>query len=49
MNWQQIILIIVFSPIIIPAAIAIGCMLAIIWGLEYALTGKFNQKESGGW
>ncbi len=48
MNWQQIILIIVFSPIIIPAVIVIGCLLGVVFGLEYALTGKYNQ-DDGGW
>lgn len=48
MKWQQIPFLILFSPIIIPALVVISCVLFILWGFEYALTGKYNQ-DDGGW
>ena len=48
MKWQQIPFLILFSPIIIPVVIGVACILFMMWGLEYALTGKYNQ-DDGGW
>lgn len=40
MNWKRIVLCVLMSPIIIPVAIIIGSMFLILFGIEYALTGK---------
>ena len=48
MKWQQISFIVLFSPIIIPITIMVCFILFLCWGLEYAVTGKYNQ-DNGGW
>ena len=48
MNWKRIIVFSILSPIVVPMIIIVGIFLLLIFGLEYALTGKFNQ-DDGGW
>lgn len=48
MKWQRIIVFILVSPIVIPFIILVGVALLMVFGVEYALTGKFNE-DNGGW
>ncbi len=48
MNIKRICLFILFSPLLIPVFAVFFLTLGFIWGIEYVLTGKYNQ-DDGGW
>ena len=48
MNWKRIIVIILVSPILAIPVIIGGLGLLLVFGIQYALTGKYNQ-DDGGW
>lgn len=48
MNWKRVIVIILVSPILIVPAVIGGLGLLLVFGIQYALTGKYNQ-DKGGW
>ncbi len=48
MNWKRIGVCILLSPILIPVGILLGAGMLLVFGLEYAVTGKYNQ-DDGGW
>lgn len=48
MKWQRIALLILFSPILIPVVMIGLIVMGFVFGIEYALTGKYNQ-DDGGW
>lgn len=48
MNYKRILLGILFSPILIPVGVVLIIGIGFVFGIEYLLTGKFNQ-DDGGW
>lgn len=45
---KRILLGVLFSPILIPVGAVSIMLLGLVWGIEYVLTGKYNQ-DNGGW
>ena len=46
--YKRILLGILFSPFLVPVAIIFIVIWGFICGIEYVLTGKYNQ-DDGGW
>lgn len=48
MNWKRIVVFILVLPIIIIPIFVGGMGLLLVFGIQYAITGKYNQ-DDGGW
>ncbi len=48
MNYKRILLGVLFLPFLIPIGILLGIGIFFVFGIEYVLTGKYNQ-DDGGW
>jgi hypothetical protein len=48
MSWKRIIVIILVSPILVVPLVIGGLGLLLVFGIQYALTGKYNE-DDGGW
>ena len=47
-NLKRVIVFVLVSPIVVPVTIIAGLGLLLVFGIEYVLTGKYNQDDVAG-